>query len=66
MTPARILLVEDQRQGSRVLRSESSLTARGYLTSDITVADEALAATDRALILGVEGPSLKTRRSISE
>jgi CheY-like chemotaxis protein/predicted regulator of Ras-like GTPase activity (Roadblock/LC7/MglB family) len=50
MTPPRILLVDDQRQVSRVLRSSLELSGREYLISDVTSAEEALVEMDRAPI----------------
>lgn len=47
MTPPRILLVDDQRQVSRVLRSSLELSGREYLISEVASAEEALAEIDR-------------------
>lgn len=48
MTPPRILLVDDQRQVSRVLRSSLELSGREYLITEVASAEEALAEMDRA------------------
>jgi len=50
MTPPRILLVDDQRQVSRVLRASLELSGREYLVSEVASAEEALAEMDRAPI----------------
>jgi len=50
MTPPRILLVDDQRQVSRVLRSSLELSGREYLITEVSSAEEALAELDRAPI----------------
>lgn len=47
MTPPRILLVDDQRQVSRVLRSSLELSGREYIISEVASAEEALAEIDR-------------------
>jgi CheY-like chemotaxis protein len=50
MTPPRILLVDDQQQVSRVLRSSLELSGREFLISEVSSAEEALAELDRAPI----------------
>jgi CheY-like chemotaxis protein len=50
MTPPRILLVDDQRQVSRVLRASLELSGREYMVSEVASAEEALAEMDRAPI----------------
>jgi CheY-like chemotaxis protein/predicted regulator of Ras-like GTPase activity (Roadblock/LC7/MglB family) len=50
MTPPRILLVDDQRQVSRVLRASLELSGREYLVSEVASAEEALAEMSRAPI----------------
>lgn len=50
MAPPRVLLVDDQRQVSRVLRSSLELSGREYLISEVTSAEEALVELDRAPI----------------
>jgi CheY-like chemotaxis protein len=50
MTPPRILLVDDQRQVSRVLRSSLELSGREYLITEVASAEEALAELDRVPI----------------
>lgn len=50
MAPPRILLVDDQRQVSRVLRSSLELSGREYLINEVTSAEEALVELDRAPI----------------
>lgn len=48
MKASRILLVDDQRQVSRVLRSSLELSGRDYIISEVTSAEEALADLSRA------------------
>ena len=50
MAPPRILLVDDQRQVSRVLRSSLELSGREYIITEVTSAEEALVELDRAPI----------------
>lgn len=47
MNPPRILLVDDQQQVSRVLRSSLELTDSDYYITEVTSAEEALAEIDR-------------------
>lgn len=48
MKAPRILLVDDQRQVSRVLRSSLELSGRDYVISEVTSAEEALAELSRS------------------
>lgn len=47
MTPPRILLVDDQRQVSRVLRSALEVSAKDYIINDVSSAEEALLEISR-------------------
>jgi DNA-binding NarL/FixJ family response regulator len=47
MTPPRILLVDDQRQVSRVLRSALEVSSRDYIINDVSSAEEALLEISR-------------------
>lgn len=48
MNPSRVLIVDDQRQVSQVLRSTLELSGREYIISEVTSAEEALAELSRA------------------
>lgn len=48
MKAPRVLLVDDQRQVSRVLRSSLELSGRDYVISEVTSAEEALAELSRS------------------
>ncbi len=50
MNPSRVLIVDDQRQVSQVLRSSLELSGREYIISEVTSAEEALAELSRAPI----------------
>jgi DNA-binding NarL/FixJ family response regulator len=47
MTPPRILLVDDQRQVSRVLRSALEVSSKDYIINDVSSAEEALLEISR-------------------
>ncbi len=47
MAPPRILLVDDQRQVNRVLRSALEISSRDYIINDVSSAEEALLEIDR-------------------
>lgn len=50
MNPSRVLIVDDQRQVSQVLKSTLELSGREYIISEVTSAEEALAEMSRAPI----------------